>query len=101
MKIPAVVRTFCPYCRKHTEHTVKIVEPSKQRRSLSKGQRRAERRRKGHGNHGRYSKRAISQWKLRTKTTKKVDLLLTCKECGKSHHRSIKRVKKTPEIVKV
>jgi len=99
MKMPEVIVTYCPYCKRHTEHKVKQEVFRKVRRSLSKGQRRAKRRSKGHGNHGRYSKKPISEWKLRSKTTKKVDLLLICSECGKAHHKSLRRLKRF-EIIK-
>jgi len=32
---------------------------------------------------GRRSKPAIKSWKMKTKVTKKINLLYKCKECGK------------------
>ncbi|MCD6491509.1 MAG: 50S ribosomal protein L44e [Candidatus Njordarchaeia archaeon] len=99
MKFPEKIRKYCPKCKTYTIHKVKIETSRKLRRALSKGQRRAERRSKGHGNHGRYSKRPISNWKMHSKTTKKYDLIITCSECNKSRHMSLGRLK-TLEIVK-
>lgn len=98
MKIPARMRKYCPNCREHTIHRVRKVRSGK-RRGLAEGQRRARREKKGYGNKGRYSKPAVSQWKMRSKTTQKVDLLLTCTKCEKSRHKSLDRVRKV-EIVK-
>jgi len=100
MKFPDKITKFCPVCNTYTEHKVRLETVRKVRRKLSKGQRRAERRSKGHGNHGRYSKKPISQWKMRAKTTRKIDLILTCTTCGKSRHMSLRRMKRF-EIVKV
>jgi len=100
MKMPNKQRKYCPHCNAYTEHTVKIETTRKKRSALSKGQRRADRRSKGHGNHGRYSKKPISNWKLKSKTTKKFDLVFTCTVCGKSWHMGLRRMKRL-EIVKV
>lgn len=100
MKFPEKISKYCPHCKTYTEHKVKVETVRKLRRALSKGQRRAERRSKGHGNHGRYSKKPISQWKLHAKTTRKIDLIFTCSVCGKSRHVSLRRMKRF-EVVKV
>lgn len=95
MLVPKSLRTFCPHCNKHTEHSVSIYKAIPKRRALSEGQRRAERRRRGHGNKGRYSKKPITQIKTHAKTTKKGVLVLKCPECGKVQHRSLgQRLKK-------
>jgi large subunit ribosomal protein L44e len=39
MKVPKTMRIYCPYCKKHTEHTIKIQKPRK-RGELKQGQRR-------------------------------------------------------------
>lgn len=44
---------------------------------------------RGHGNLGKYSKKPVGQYKKKTKTTKKTNLLYTCKKCNKS---SVQRV---------
>jgi len=99
VKFPSVIRAYCPSCRRHTTHDVNEVK-GKARRALSKGQRRAKRHKKGYGNHGKYSKRAIIQSKMASKTSKKVDLRLKCADCGKMHPRSYPRTRKF-EIVKL
>lgn len=88
MKLPKMMKRYCPYCKKHTEHKVaqnKKGAPS----SLTYGSKvRAKKRghARGMGNLGRYSKPAISQFKMTgKKQTKKTDLRYTCKECKKTH----------------
>jgi ribosomal protein L44E len=41
---------------------------------------------RGIGNKGRYSKKAIKSWKRKTKTTKKTNIMYTCQICGKSKY---------------
>jgi len=88
MKLPKIMRRYCPYCKKHTEHK---VAPTKKKSpsSLSYGSKIRARRRgaaRGMGNRGRYSKPAISKFKMTgKKATKKTDLRYTCKECSKTH----------------
>ncbi len=95
MLVPKTLRTYCPHCKAHVEHTVSIYKVIPKRRALSKGQRRAERRRKGHGNKGRYSKKPITQIKTHAKVTKTGVLVLKCTRCGKIRHLSLgKRMKK-------
>jgi large subunit ribosomal protein L44e len=98
MKMPKTVMRYCPFCRKHTEQKIsqtKKRSPS----SLSYGSKVRARRRgaaRGMGNLGRYSKPAISQFKMTgAKTSKKTDFRLECKECKKSHvHQKSFRAKK-------
>lgn len=88
MKMPKVIKRYCPYCRKHTEHTVKRTKKGKPRSMTYGSKIRAKRRgaSKGAGNLGRYSKPAISKFKMTgRKSTKKTDLRYTCKECKKTH----------------
>ena len=60
--------------------------------SLKKGSKYRARKRglaRGYGNLGRYSKPAITKFKLTgAKTTKKTDLRYQCKECKKTHVQS-------------
>lgn len=87
MKIPKQKKTYCKTCKKHTEHKVTQVK-KKNASSLSYGSKiRAKRRgkAKGSGNLGRYSKPAVTKFKMTgKKTTKKTDLRLQCLECKKS-----------------
>ena len=88
MKKPKIVKRYCPYCKKHTEHKVSQTK-KKNASTLSYGSKiRAKRRGKarGCGNRGRYSKPAVSKFKLTgAKQSKKTDFRYECKECKKSH----------------
>ena len=88
MKLPKTVKRYCPYCKKHTEHSI-LQAKKKARSSLSYGSKVRARKRgraRGHGNLGRYSKPAISQFKMTgKKASKKTDLRYQCKECKKQH----------------
>ncbi|MBN1156037.1 50S ribosomal protein L44e [Candidatus Woesearchaeota archaeon] len=88
MKKPKIVRRYCPYCRKHTVHKV-TANKKKSASSLSYGSKiRAKRRGKarGYGNLGRYSKPAVSNFKMTgAKQSKKTDFRFECKECKKTH----------------
>jgi len=88
MKLPKTVKRYCPYCRKHTEHKVSLSK-KRQPSSLTYGSKVRARRRglaRGHGNRGRYSKPAISKFKMTgKKQTKKTDLRYECNVCKKSH----------------
>ena len=79
MKIPKKQKRFCPYCKKHTEHTLHRVSTGKQRRALAVGQRRFKRKMKGFGSFPKSNPRD------RAKPTKKLDLRYECKECKKRH----------------
>lgn len=88
MKFPKTVKRYCPFCKKHTEH--KLTQTKKHAPSaFSYGSKiRAKRRgaSRGMGNRGRYSKPAISQFKMTgKKQSKKTDFRLECKECKKTH----------------
>lgn len=88
MKLPKIVKRLCPYCKKHTEHKVSQTK-KKTASSLTYGSKvRAKKRGKarGHGNLGRYSKPAVTKFKMTgKKVTKKTDLRYECKECKKMH----------------
>ncbi len=88
MKIPKTIKRLCPYCKKHTEHKV-AQNKKKNASSLTYGSKvRAKRRgsARGYGNRGRYSKPAITKFKLTgKKVSKKTDLRYQCKVCKKTH----------------
>jgi large subunit ribosomal protein L44e len=88
MKKPKIVKRYCPYCKKHTEHKV-TANKKKNASSLSYGSKIRARRRgraRGFGNLGRYSKPAVSKFKMTgAKQSKKTDFRFECKECKKSH----------------
>ncbi|MCS7131675.1 MAG: 50S ribosomal protein L44e [Hadesarchaea archaeon] len=84
MKVPKQIRTHCPFCRKHTVHTITQVH-KRAARALSWGQRQFARVMAGYGSQPRSEQRKFA------KTTKKVSLMFKCKECGKSHpHRGFR-----------
>jgi len=93
MKIPKRIRTYCPRCNTHTEHTVTIYKHGK-RRALAQGERRYRRKQEGYG-----SKRKPEQKRF-AKVTKKVILKLKCTKCGYIQHREGIRLKKV-ELVEV
>tara|TARA_Y100000310_G_C20668511_1_gene808965 strand:- start:2079 stop:2387 length:309 start_codon:yes stop_codon:yes gene_type:complete len=88
MKLAKSRKRHCPYCKTHTEHNVGASK-KKQPRSLTYGSKVRARRRgsaRGLGNRGRYSKPAISKFKLTgKKQSKKTDFRYQCKTCKKSH----------------
>jgi len=77
MKVPKIQRIYCPYCKKHTEHTVER-DKKKSRRKMSMGQRRFLKIMKGYGSFPRPKPDY-------EKATKKIDLRYKCKVCGKKH----------------
>ena len=88
MKLPKLMNRHCPKCKKHTSHKVG-QNKKKNPGSMTYGSKvRAKRRgaARGTGNLGRYSKPAISKFKMTgKKVTKKTDLRYECSECKKSH----------------
>jgi len=93
VRFPKRVRTYCPRCNTHTEHSVSVYKHGK-RRSLAEGQRRYERKQEGYG-----SKRRPEQKRF-AKTTKKVVLKISCQSCGYKRHILGIRLKKI-ELVEV
>lgn len=88
MKLPKTRWTFCPKCKKHTEH--KVLEAKKRTRGtahpMSWGNklRPKLRGRMGMGNMGKLSKPPGGRMYNR-KTSKKVDLRYECNTCKKLH----------------
>ena len=82
MKIPQIIKRYCPKCLKHTEHKINIIKPGK-RGSLKEGQRRRARIKRGHGDAGHYSKRPIKNWARNSKVVSAKDANLECLECHK------------------
>lgn len=81
MKFPKTIRTYCPKCKKHAGHTVKQSKRKgrSQAHPNSQSQRRFKRKMEGYGSFPRPNPKG------KGKPSKKVDLRLTCKECGKAH----------------
>lgn len=94
MKIPEKMNTYCPKCRKHTTHKVKIEKIRQRGGGMTRGARAKARKTRGYGNHGRYSRRAVSQRSMTSKTSQKVDMRLECSECKSQQIRSRPRTKR-------
>lgn len=90
MKAPKIVRAYCPKCRKHTEHIVKIVKKRARssRHPESQSQRRFKRKIAGYGGFPRPNPKGEG------KPTKKLNLSYQCNICKKQHMRKGFRAKK-------
>lgn len=84
MKVPAELSTYCPRCRSHTKHKVKIYKKGRES-GLRKGVIHHE---KGYGG------QKYPQQRRKAKVTKKVSLVLECSECGYKVVRKGMRLKK-------
>jgi large subunit ribosomal protein L44e len=88
MKIPKMVKRYCPKCKKHTEQ--KVSQSKKKTpfstHPLAKAGKVRSRFGHGCGNLGKYgSKPAIGSFKMTgKKQSKKTDLRFECKECKKT-----------------
>jgi large subunit ribosomal protein L44e len=102
MKIPKAIKRYCPYCKQHTEH--KVTQAKKKAASSltygSKYRARLRGKARGFGNLGRYSKPAVTKWKMTGKKgTKKTDLRYECATCKKTHVQRAGRRAKRVEFV--
>jgi len=95
MKITKELMAYCPYCNKHTEHTVMKVQaakPANPSRGMSVSNRRHNRKIRGY----------VGKVKAKTpvkKLGKKQKAILQCKECKKSIERVFgNKTKKKLEI---
>ena len=89
MKIPKTTNRYCPYCKKKTNQKIKLVGTGFKRGTLTRGSKSRAKLRgqsSGIGNKGKYSKPAAAKFKRKTKTTKKTNIMYTCKECEKSKY---------------
>lgn len=92
MKLPKVIKTYCPNCQKQGEHEVELNKKGRAS-SLSKGTRRYNRVKKGYKGSPRTPKKPVY------KIGKRPFLILTCKSCGKKQQRVYRaRTKKPVEI---
>ncbi|MFA5412077.1 MAG: 50S ribosomal protein L44e [Candidatus Micrarchaeia archaeon] len=91
MEFPKEIRTYCPYCRKHSVMKVKIASRGRAR-GLAEGTRKHERSLHGHGGK-RKGKKTVK------KQGKRQKLMLTCKVCNKSVEKVLRgRTKKKVEL---
>lgn len=94
MKMPDRMKTFCPYCKKQTDHKVKIYKKGRTR-PQAEGQKRHDLKTKG------YTSKIAGKVTV-YKQAKTPTFVLTCTQCGKKHSKSFKsRTKKPIELVKV
>jgi len=95
MKVPKTKKAYCKTCKKHTEHKTTQAKTTGKRGSLKRGSKKRGLGR-GFGNLGNYgSKGALTSWKrYGAKTSKKINLKLTCAECNKASILTLKRAKK-------
>ena len=98
VKIPEVMFKYCPKCGKHIKMKVKQEKSARRAGGYTAMARREKRKRRGYGNQGRFSKRPVTQTKMASKTSKKVDLRLSCPDCGKSWVLSYPRTKRVEFI---
>ena len=79
MKMKKKIKRYCPYCKKHTLHTVELAKKRKAS-ELTWGQRQFRRVLAGYGGYPRPLPSG-------SKPVKKLDLRYKCSECGKMHTR--------------
>lgn len=90
MKVPKLIKRYCPFCNAHREVAVNQSKQMGRNKThpLSRGSQTRMRRRginRGFGNQGKYSRKAISAFKMcGKKTSKKTDFRYCCKTCNKS-----------------
>jgi large subunit ribosomal protein L44e len=87
MKFPRSIRTYCPKCNTHTDHSVSLYKAGK-RRGAKLGERKQAIRKKGYGG------QKFPLQHNQAKVTKKQTLILSCKECNYSLSRKGLRLKK-------
>ncbi|MCX8195355.1 MAG: 50S ribosomal protein L44e [Candidatus Micrarchaeota archaeon] len=91
MKYPKEINAYCPFCKRHEQHKVRLASKGKAR-SLSVGNRKHERKLMGHG-----GKRAGE--KSVKKQGKRQKLVLECPSCKKKQERVVgTRTKKKIEF---
>ena len=92
MKFPKKIKTYCPKCNKHTEHSVELAK-KKSRRTMAQGQRRYLAKLKGYTSFPRPQPDY-------EKATKRLDLRYKCSVCSKKHGRGQGWRAKKFELVK-
>lgn len=95
MIVPKQKSTYCPTCRKHTVHKIRVTTTKiRAGRTLAKGTRRHERKLAGH--HGKVKgKVTVKKQGIRNK------IMLECTACHKKHEQVVSgRMKKKAEVAK-
>ena len=95
-KVPKLMKRYCPYCKKHTEHKVIIFKgkarPKTKKTALKRGVRHYAKIEKGYGGSRRPKAKPV-------KTSKKLALRYECKVCKKSHFKQkTKRAKRVEQV---
>jgi large subunit ribosomal protein L44e len=90
MKVPKKLKKYCPKCKTQKEMSVSIAKQQGKNKvhPMSRGSKRRIKLRggfRGAGNKGSFSRGAITKWKrYGAKKSKKVNLKMQCKDCGRS-----------------
>jgi len=87
MKLPLVIKSYCPFCKAHRDIEIEKVK-KKKASELKWGQRRFRKKTAGYGGFPRPKPEG------REKPTKRVSLRFRCKTCKKAHQRPCFRTKK-------
>ncbi|MDY0267005.1 MAG: 50S ribosomal protein L44e [Methanimicrococcus sp.] len=87
MKMPKTIKTYCPFCKKHTD--IELERVKKGKASSLTMIARQKKRQTGIGNAGKFSKVPGGD-----KPTKKISLKYRCTVCKKAHQRPGFRAKK-------
>jgi len=92
MKVPPKIKTYCPKCKKHVEHDVKLDRVGKES-GMNRGRRRYDSVKAGYGGSPRTPK------KPNYKIGKRPVIIITCGECKKKQQRIYSaRSKKRAEV---
>ncbi len=98
MNLPKKTTRFCPFCKARTEQKIDLVSTGGKRGTLKRGSIARSKLRNaspGKGNQGKRSRKAIKNWKRKTKTTTRKVLIYSCQVCKKSKHsKNSRRVSK-------
>ncbi|MDA3836516.1 MAG: hypothetical protein PF542_02745 [Nanoarchaeota archaeon] len=91
MKVPKTTNRFCKHCNAKTEQKIKVVGTGFARGSMTRGGGKIRAKLRGLGigigNLGKWgSKPAQAKHKRKSKTTKKTNIMYTCKTCDKSKY---------------
>ena len=87
MKIEKELHKYCPRCKNHTSQVVAIYKKGKDRR-VAEGARRHAEDKKGYGG------QKFPELKRTAKTTKKITLRYTCKNCQRKTMKEAIRMRK-------
>ena len=87
MKLPRLIKTYCPFCKHHTDHDVERIK-KKRASELKWGQRRFRRATSGYRGFPRPKPEG------REKPTKRIFLRYRCSNCNKASQRACFRAKK-------